>query len=90
MILPFFREVLGFSVQVSGLTSPGPDTIYETLKNFLFRSDWTLAAGGARMKLRLAGPVKRLNVEHRTSNIERRILMTLCFIDFKTSEPQNL
>ncbi len=30
--------------------------------------------------------VKRLNVEHRTSNIERRILMTLRFIYFKTSE----
>lgn len=33
--------------------------------------------------------VKKLNVEHRTSNIEHRILMTLRFIDFKTSEPQN-
>jgi hypothetical protein len=42
-----------------------------------------------RMKLRLAGTVKRLNVEHRTSNIEHRILMTLRFIYFKTSEPQN-
>jgi hypothetical protein len=41
------------------------------------------------MKLRLAGTVKRLNVEHRTSNIEHRILMTLRFIDFKTSESQN-
>jgi hypothetical protein len=42
-----------------------------------------LAAGGrARMKLRLAGTVKRLNVEHRTSNIERRILMPLRFILF--------
>ena len=39
-----------------------------------------------RMKLRLTGTVKRLNVEHRTSNIEHRILMTLRFIDFKTSE----
>jgi hypothetical protein len=27
-----------------------------------------------------AGTVKRLNVEHPTSNIERRILMTLRFI----------
>jgi hypothetical protein len=43
-------------------------------------------SGGARMKLRLPGTVKRLNVEHRTSNIERRILMTLRFIYFKTSE----
>jgi hypothetical protein len=40
------------------------------------------------MKLQVAGTVKRLNVEHRTSNIEHRILMTLRFIDFKTSEPQ--
>jgi hypothetical protein len=35
-----------------------------------------------------AGTVNRLNVEHRTSNIERRMLMTLRFIDFKTCEPQ--
>jgi hypothetical protein len=47
------------------------------------------AIGGARMKQRLAGTVNRLNVEHRTSNIERPILMTLRFIDFKTNEPQN-
>jgi hypothetical protein len=40
-----------------------------------------------RMKLRLAGTVNRLNVEHRTSNIERPILMALRFIYFKTSEP---
>ena len=42
-----------------------------------------------RIKLRLPGTVKRLNVEHRTSNIERRILMTLRFNYFKTSELQN-
>ncbi len=41
------------------------------------------------MKLRLAGAVNRLNIEHRTSNIERRILMTLRFIYFKTIESQN-
>jgi hypothetical protein len=40
------------------------------------------------IKLRLAETVSRLNAQHRTSNIERRILMTLRFIDFKTSEPQ--
>jgi hypothetical protein len=40
------------------------------------------------MKHRLAGTVNRLNVEHRTSNIERPILMTLRFTDFKTNEPQ--
>jgi hypothetical protein len=39
------------------------------------------------MKLELAGTVNRLNVEHRTSNIERRIMMTLRFIYFKTSQP---
>ena len=38
------------------------------------------------VELRLPGTVKRLNVEHRTSNIERRILMTLRFIYLKTSE----
>jgi hypothetical protein len=42
--------------------------------------------GEPRMKLRLVGTVKRLNVEHRTPNIQRPILMTLCFIYFKTSE----
>jgi len=41
------------------------------------------------MKLRLAETMNRLNVEHRTSNIERRILMTLRFIDFKNSKPLN-
>ena len=46
------------------------------------------ANGYARIKLRLAGTVNRLNVEHWTSNIERWILMTLRFIYFKTSAPQ--
>jgi hypothetical protein len=41
------------------------------------------------MRLRLAGTAKRLNVEHRTSNIERRILMALRFIESKTVESQN-
>ena len=36
-----------------------------------------LAGGRARVKLHVAETVKRLNVEHRTSNIERRIWMTL-------------
>jgi hypothetical protein len=40
------------------------------------------------MKLHVVGTVNRLNVEHRTSNIERPILIALRFIDFKTSEPQ--
>jgi hypothetical protein len=34
------------------------------------------------MKLQVAEAEKRLNVEHRTPNIERPILMTLRFIDF--------
>ena len=42
------------------------------------------------MKLRLTGTENRLNVEHRTPNIERPILMTLRFIYFNTSEPQNI
>jgi hypothetical protein len=41
------------------------------------------------MKLRLAGTGNRLNVEHRTPNIERPILLALRFIYFKTSAPQN-
>jgi hypothetical protein len=41
-----------------------------------------------RMKLGLTETMNRLNVEHRTSNIERPILMTLRFIYFK-NKPQN-
>jgi hypothetical protein len=40
------------------------------------------------MKPHIAGTVNRLNVEHRTSNIERPILKALRFIYFTTSEPQ--
>jgi hypothetical protein len=35
------------------------------------------------MKLHIVGTANRLNLEHRTSNIEHRILNTLRFIDFK-------
>jgi len=35
------------------------------------------------MKLQGYGTVKRLNIEHRTSNIEHPILMALRFIFFK-------
>ena len=38
------------------------------------------------MKLQLAEIVKILNVEHRTSNIEHRMMMTLRFIDLKLNE----
>jgi hypothetical protein len=55
---------------------------------FLIKLAAFQAGDGAYMKLRLAGTVNRLNVEHRTSNIERPILMTLRFIYFKKSEPQ--
>jgi hypothetical protein len=70
-----------------------PETLYETtpkwhgflrIKRAAFQ-----ARGGAHMRLRLAGTAKRLNVEHRTSNIERRILMALRFIESKTVESQN-
>ena len=47
-----------------------------------------LDARGQRRRLYEAGTANRLNVEHWTSNIEHRILMTLRFIDFKTSESQ--
>jgi len=45
------------------------------------------AGGDAYMKLRQFGTLKRLNVEHRTPNIEHSILMTLRLIYFKTSGP---
>ena len=46
------------------------------------------ARGGARMKLRLAGTMNRLNVEHRTPNIERPLMKALRFIHFIKREPQ--
>jgi len=55
------------------------DTLYET----------TLGRLPARRAYSSERTVKRLNVEHRTPNIERRILMTLRFIYFKTSESLN-
>ena len=49
------------------------------------------ARGGARMKLRLAGTVKRLNVEHRTSNIERRMFDVHFLVNpsYETSQGQS-
>ena len=41
------------------------------------------------LMIKLAETVNRLNVEHRTLNVERPILMALRFIYFITSEPQN-
>ena len=41
---------------------------------FLIKLAVILARGGAYMKLQIVGTVNRLNVEHRTSNIERPIL----------------
>jgi hypothetical protein len=49
---------------------------------------YSLLPTTSRMKFRLVGTLKRLNVEHRTSNIEHPILMALRFIYFKTSEPR--
>jgi len=45
--------------------------------------------GKILMELRLAETVNGLNVEHRTSNFERPILMALRFTYIKTSEPHN-
>jgi len=39
------------------------------------------------MKIYVVGAVNILNIEHRTSNFERPILMALRFIYFKTIEP---
>jgi hypothetical protein len=41
------------------------------------------------MKLYIDETVNKLNIQHRTSNIERPISMTLRFIYFKTNEPLN-
>jgi hypothetical protein len=38
-----------------------------------------LAGGGVRIKLRLAGTANRLNVEHRTLNVQHRILYSVNF-----------
>ena len=58
-------EVSGVSVQVSAFLFP--ETSYETTPKWhgflMIRLAAFLASGGARMKLRLAGTVKRLNVE---------------------------
>ena len=67
---------------------PGTDQLRYKV-SFSIKLAVFLASGRAHMKLRLTGTVKRLNVEHRTSNIERPILMTLRFIYFKPSELQN-
>jgi hypothetical protein len=51
--------------------------------SLLIRLAVFLARGGAYMKLRM-----RFRLMTGTSNIERPILMTLRFIDFKTNEQQ--
>ena len=40
------------------------------------------------MKLRLSETVNKLNIEHRTPNIEHPILMALRLIYIKANEPQ--
>jgi hypothetical protein len=51
---------------------------------FLIKLAVFQASGAACMRLRLAGTVNRLNPPQ-----EGPILMTLRFIDFKTSKPRN-
>ena len=48
------------------------------------RSEWQFSK--ALCETLVVGTLNRLNVEHRTSNIELRILMTLRFIYFKSME----
>jgi hypothetical protein len=43
-----------------------------------------------RVKLRVVVTLNSLNVEHRTSNFERQILMALCFIYFETRKSKNI
>ena len=56
---------------------------------FLIKPVASAAGNRVRMKHRRAATANWLNVEHRTSNVELRILMTLRFIYFKTSELLN-
>jgi hypothetical protein len=49
----------------------------------VFRRRRTSGNADTSMKLHLYGTLNRLNVEHRTSNIEPPILMALCFIYLK-------
>jgi hypothetical protein len=88
------KKLLGFSTVNSSYplyrTRAGrnltPETSYDI--KFLLRFDWTLAArGNVRTKLRQFGALKRLNVEHRTPNIEHSIMMTLRLIYLIPSEP---
>jgi hypothetical protein len=72
---------------------PNPETLYETTPKWhgfmMIRLTAYQANDGTRMKLRLAGTANRLNIEHRTSNIERRILMALRLFDLETNKSQN-
>jgi len=45
-----------------------------------------LVIQNARLEFRLNETVNRLNIEHRTFNIEHPILMALCFIYFKADK----
>jgi len=62
----------------------------EELKSFLKRLYETTPKWHGFLMIKLAETVNRLNVEHRTLNVERPILMALRFIYFITSEPQNI
>jgi hypothetical protein len=83
--------VSGFGCQED--ESQNPETLYETTPKWhsllMIRLAVYQANGGTHMKLRLAGTANRLNIENRTSNIERRILIALHFLDLETNESQN-
>jgi hypothetical protein len=58
------------SVQVSGVRIR---QLYETSLSFFYdQTGRSAARGDARMKLRLTGAVKRLNVERPTSSVQHR------------------
>ncbi len=80
-----------FRCQVSGVSNRIRPAVSESLMKWtFFHRCWPSVATKSvfriqdsvftHMKLQVAGTVKRLNVQHRTSNIEHRILMTLRFI----------
>jgi len=69
-------EIIYFFFSAFSASSAVKSYVSFSIRPAVFR-----ASGDARMKLRLAETMDGLNVEHRTSNIERRILTTLRFID---------
>ncbi len=80
--------VTGVRFRVSGKYSQCTDNLYETTK-VSWWSDWSLFRPEAVLVWNSAWPEQQTewtsNIQHRTSNI-----VTLRFIYFKTSEPQNI